>query len=137
MSANLVVSNLWVGDMQDAQVFKGERLCVLEGPATYAAPSEQDHHIQILVNVTNWIMPFWASRAQLDKTKELITARLVAGANLLVHCAAGIERSPLTCAWWLWNTGRHSSLAAAYAHLKAVRPQVEDRTLWLEPENSG
>lgn len=139
-----VASNLWVGNLDDATKSNlvMERLCVLEGCLNYPGMTYQ---IPILLpylpgmervkddyHKTSDISAY-ASRRQLDLAADLISARLADGKELLVHCAAGIERSPLTCAWWMVKTGRHSTLDAAYAHLKLIRPIIEDRQFWLEP----
>ena len=48
----------------------------------------------------------------------------------LVHCAAGLERSPLAVAWMLARRHRWP-LAKAYRMVKLPRPAIDDRTAWL------
>ncbi len=49
---------------------------------------------------------------------------------VIVHCYAGIDRSPLVVAWWLarYHT---ETLDAAYEKIREVRPQVRDRGDWV------
>lgn len=138
MSACEVVPNLFVGDWNDAMVFQGECLCVLESALHYNNKTYQVNILQAVDGavsarpLTKSGLSFYASRKQLRRAAEIINDCQARGVKLLVHCAAGVERSPLTCAWWLVASGRHSSLDAAYTHLKAVRPVVQDRQMWLE-----
>lgn len=132
---NLVASlacggTLWVGDWYDAQKFDGEKICVLENVSQHECASDT-HLIPIFENGIHGRV----NMDQIDKAATLMTGRLDAGVKLLVHCAAGIERSPLTCAYWLRKMGVHSTLAAAYTHLKIIRSIVEDRTVWLPMEH--
>jgi protein-tyrosine phosphatase len=64
-----------------------------------------------------------------DKISELVKDRF----NVLVHCGAGIERSPLAVAWYLVKTGQSDNLDAAYKFLSSKRPQIQDRQQWIEP----
>ena len=127
-------ATLWVGDWYDAQKFDGEKLCVLEGIRESECVSNT-HLVPILEMGGPLIPSARVNIEQMDKAVTLMTDRLDAGVKLLVHCAAGIERSPLTCAYWLRKMGVHSTLAAAYTHLKIIRPIVEDRTVWLPMEH--
>jgi protein-tyrosine phosphatase len=125
---------LWVGDWYDAQAFLGEKLCVLENVSIHnLAP--QSHLIPILEMGGPLIPSAQVNMDQMGKALAFMTVRLDAGVKLLVHCAAGIERSPLTCAYWLRAMGVHSTLAAAYTYMKIIRPIVEDRTVWLPMEH--
>ena len=51
--------------------------------------------------------------------------------KVIVHCYAGIERSALTCAWYL-SKNHNSSLATAYRKIQEIRPVVMDRSSWIE-----
>jgi protein-tyrosine phosphatase len=118
-------ANLYLGNQSDADAFRGQRLCVLEEP-NCRQRMDDTRHIAILEQGL-------ARRAKLTEAAEYITQSLAEGAQLLVHCGAGVERSPLTVAWWYVHIGAFTNLDTAYAALKAVRPQVEDRRAWLEP----
>jgi protein-tyrosine phosphatase len=49
--------------------------------------------------------------------------------SVVVHCFAGIERSVLTCAWYLCNHNG-MSMDEAYKTVKKVRPVALDRREW-------
>src|SRR5216683_953128 len=113
-----IISNLFIGDLQDAARFNGMIISVLPDPM----PGEPDRTIRI---------PFLANgRATLDSTAALIDAALFRGLRVLVHCEEGCERAPLTVAWFL-KTRRGITLDEAYALLKSRRPIVQDRRRWL------
>jgi hypothetical protein len=49
---------------------------------------------------------------------------------LLVHCGAGVERSPLTVVWWMrrrFGLGFDTS----YVWLQKRRPCIADRRMWI------
>ena len=128
MVGAITKGELWLGNLEDAKGAYDERLCVLEGLINYRGltwhvpvlrPFEEDPKMR-------------ASRRQLDLAADLISKRLHAGIKLLVHCGAGVERSPLTCAWYLVNYEGHASLNLAYDYLRSHRNIVQDRQTWLE-----
>lgn len=128
MTATRVLGELYVGDWQDALTFEGERLCVLEGSVNYPGMTRQ---IPILeINHTGAV----ATRRRLDLAADFITERIKTNTKLLVHCAAGIERSPLAVAWWLVKDGHMPDLETAYKYLQLVLPIVGDRRHWIEAE---
>ena len=66
------------------------------------------------------------------------------GWSVLVHCGAGIERSPLAVAWYLSENVAASwyqsngldpifTLEQAYKFIVLKRPQVQDRRHWIAP----
>lgn len=129
---------LFVGDWNDAQVFKqpgfpgadgkGKCICVLEN-ASYG-------HMDDYFPIRNNPMPTGETNTDtIEAACKKIDEYLDAGFNVIVHCAAGIERSPLTCVYWMRSRGIHSTLGAAYTHVKIIRSQVADRTHWL-PESA-
>jgi protein-tyrosine phosphatase len=117
-----VITNLFVGDLQDAQKFDGIVINVLPD----IPQGEPPHAIH---------MPILARGIEsLDSTAELIDRQLAHGHRVLVHCEEGCERAPLVVAWFL-KTRRAMSLDEAYALLKSKRPIVEDRRRWLGIHN--
>ena len=113
-----IITNLFVGDLQDAQHFEGMIISVLPD----VLHGEPRRAIQI---------PFLANgRATLDSTAALIEAALALGQRVLVHCEEGCERAPLVIAWFL-KTRRGYILDDAYTLLKSRRPIVRDRRKWL------
>lgn len=51
--------------------------------------------------------------------------------KVVIHCIAGIERSPLVVAWWLADKGHADNLSEAYNMVKAARPVTEDVRSWI------
>jgi hypothetical protein len=116
--ASEIITNLYVGDLQDARKFDGIIISVLaDVPAGEPARSIQ--------------MPFLANgRASLDSTAAVIDAALALKQRVLVHCEEGSERAPLVVAWFL-NRRRGMSIDDAYKLLIAKRPIIRDRRKWL------
>lgn len=113
-----IITNLFLGDLQDATRFDGMIISVLAD----AMPAEPRRTIHL---------PFLANgRATLDSTAALIDAGLRLGMRVLVHCEEGCERAPLVIAWFL-TTRRRMSLDEAYGLIKSRRPIVRDRRVWL------
>jgi hypothetical protein len=113
-----IITNLFLGDLQDSGRFNGMIISVLPD-AMEAAPKRTIR------------LPFLANgRATLDTTSALIDAGLRLGMPVLVHCEEGCERAPLAVAWFL-KTRRGMTLDEAYALIKSRRPIVKDRRSWL------
>jgi len=51
--------------------------------------------------------------------------------RVVVHCAMGIERSPLTVVWYLTKY-RDMTLDEAYALVREARPVAVERRYWIE-----
>jgi len=116
--ASEIITNLYVGDLQDARKFDGIIISVLAD----VPPGEPARSIQ---------MPFLANgRASLDSTSAVIDAALALRQRVLVHCEEGSERAPLVVAWFL-HRRRGMSLDEAYKLLIARRPIIRDRRKWL------
>jgi protein-tyrosine phosphatase len=113
-----IVTNLFVGDLQDAQEFAGAIINVLPD----VPECEPPHAVH---------MPFLKDGIDsMERTAALIDDSLARGLRVLVHCEEGCERAPLVVAWFL-KTRRGMTLDEAYALLKLKRPLVEDRRRWL------
>ncbi len=70
-------------------------------------------------------------RAVLDTLVDVIHDQLEGTANkVIVHCFAGMERSVLTCVWYLCK--HHGmSMDEAYETVREVRPVALDRREWV------
>jgi hypothetical protein len=113
-----IITNLFLGDLQDAGRFDGMIISVL--------PDDMSPQPRRTIR-----LPFLANgRATLDSTSALIDAGLRLGMPVLVHCEEGCERAPLAVAWFL-KTRRGMTLDEAYALIKSRRPIVKDRRSWL------
>lgn len=127
-----VVPGLFVGNLQDAAAWPGPRLCVLENWPGYwpdypCRPG--DAHIPIFNGAE-------ASVAALDACAAWLEERLAAGEKVLLHCGAGMERSPLTAAWFLYRR-RGLTWEQAYAVVQAARPLTQRRDAWVPAEARG
>jgi hypothetical protein len=124
-----IVPGLWIGDQRDAAVWPHELICVLEG---YRDPRVRKGSYWIPILKQNHSWSTWeADHGNLRKIARLITRFLKENRQVMVHCAMGIERSPLTVAYFLVVTGRANGFPEAYALIKKKRPIVWDRSEWL------
>jgi predicted protein tyrosine phosphatase len=121
--------NLFVGDIDDAKGFKGTVINVLEvndsirndgkrfreliGPNEIYFPVFNDTIAEFDIVQLELLFRFVLRRIKLDK-------------NILIHCGAGIERSPFAMAYVLFRLGDYSTLLTAY---KAVGERV-GRNVW-------
>ena len=130
---NEIIDHIFVGTLEDAVQTASTYpdwiiLCVLEQrPANEPACAI---HVPLLeISPDGPVI----NQIRLEIACDIIDNAYTNGYNILVHCQMGIERSPLTVAYWL-ATRQYISLDNAYKILKLQRPVVEDRRSWL-PEN--
>lgn len=145
MTANRIIHDIWVGDLEDAKVWDGNLLCVLETRPD--SEPENALHIPILFlrwekiavkdehgnDSYNYTTNGFVDRAlpvQLDAVAHVIQNHVDAGTKLLVHCSAGMERSPLALTWYM-HTRAGLSLEEAFEFVKSKRPQAENRLEWI------
>lgn len=65
--------------------------------------------------------------AEIDKHLQL-------GEKIVIHCTAGIERSPLVVAYFL-HKYKNVTLDEAYETIRKVRPEILDRRSWIQYES--
>lgn len=127
--ADEIIPGLWLGDRVDAVNWPvaADALCVLEG-----GPVREGQLWCPILKIVEGRQV--AMAASLDEAAKIIRHKLKAGARLLVHCGAGVERSPLTVAWYLVKSdrARWPNMAAAYAHVFVRHAIASDRQFWLE-----
>jgi len=71
-------------------------------------------------------------RAALDTLADVIREQLEGTENkVIVHCFAGMERSVLTCVWYLCKH-HDMSMDEAYETVQEVRPVALDRREWVK-----
>lgn len=130
-----IIPNLWVGAMQTCIHARNQginTLCVYDEPCPNRGVIRCVHR-RILPDLTK------AGFVGLEHEVEpdLLTAAvneldsLYDRGPLLVHCGAGIERSPLVVAVWM-TVKFNISLDHAYHWIKNHRPTVEYRGTWLK-----
>src|SRR3990172_11102387 len=123
---NKIIDNLFVGDLQDAKTFRDSKpdgviLCVLE-----RRPEEEPfkaYHIPIITQSDH------VHTDQLDHIAFFLETLLAKRCDVLVHCAAGMERSPLAVAYFLAYS-KGIPIEEAYKIVKRGRPQTQERTGW-------
>lgn len=124
-------AKLWLGNKISAGRFlgKGEILCVIEVP--HCLGMSGSHHLHIINEAGE------VTVERLDEAAAKISELLDKGTDLLVHCSAGMERSPLTIAWWLIKEGVIPNFDEAYKGLMAIRPCVQDRRHWIKKDHKS
>lgn len=127
-----IVDSLYLADMEAAKTFDGFRMCVHEDGPQYKG---QCHFLPVLTKKPNSVFDRYgavASVNMLNTAADLIDYHVGRNEKLLVHCHGGIERSPLTIAWYLVNkVKRYDTLQEAYAFMRTKRPAVSERLFWL------
>jgi len=125
-----ILPGLFLGDLKDAnQTPEILKLCMLEGCPLFDPYRPNTVHVPILRRRSDGEMV--ADTGQLNLAADMIYSCSAVGKPLLVHCGAGVERSPLTMAWFL-HRKLHKTLDEAYAIVIARRPMVQRRDQWLE-----
>lgn len=126
-----IVPHLYLGDMQDgaAAVPYMDVLCVMwEGEPNIPAGVTQ-------IQTTDYLgmdEPFTVVE-NMNKAADWIERRVQDGFNVLVHCAYGVERSPLTVVWYLMRH-REMDLCEAYTLVMEKHLQTQYRGGWLPQE---
>lgn len=125
-----VLPNLYLSDAIAAQTFDGEKICVHENADIVCGK----YHMPIMLKSPPTKEDRFDAKASVHKLCDIavvIDNLLRDGKRVLIHCQGGVERSPLTVAWYLSHYGHQPSITAAYLYLKQLRPVISDRTFWL------
>ncbi len=146
MAPSEILSSLFLGDAVDAAEWaptvgldrRRAVVCVLEAcPLSYIAPPYHFH-----IHLIGTAPDSRVSPASLEAVSAILGYFRNKGWTVLVHCGAGIERSPLAVAWYLANHVAGDwfqqngldpiySLDQAYKFIALKRPQVQDRQQWI------
>ena len=120
----------WVTDRIGITDFEGSVESVDKGYITINVAGELDSPAQIQIAVE----PHYGKvKETLDELADLMDNWLSDDDKykVVVHCAMGIERSPLTVVWYLHKyTGL--TLDEAYALVRKARPVAVERRYWIE-----
>ena len=123
-----IIPHVYIGDLEDgrqALPFMAV-LCVMwEGEPDIP---EGAHHIQ--TTDFNGLDDPYTRVEDMERAADYIHQQVTAGQNVLVHCAYGAERSPLTVAWYLMRYHK-MNLSEAYTLIMEKRIQVQYRRTWL------
>lgn len=126
-----ILPHLYLGDMNDgaAAIPYMDVLCVMWTGEPNITPGAT--HIQT-TDFDGLKQPFTCI-TEMDKAADWIDRRVQDGFNVLVHCAYGVERSPLTVVWYLMRH-RQMDLADAYSLVLDRHPSAQYRGGWLPEE---
>jgi len=122
-----IIPGVFLGDLMDAQNAPEDmlRICVLEYDFERTAPHTM--HVPIInMGLTLSSGKVHATPGQLHFIARIIHYQLEQGKQVLVHCGAGIERSPLAVAFYL-HRYHHMSMDEAYALIASKRPMIQRR----------
>ena len=118
----------WVTPRIGITDFEGSVESVEKGYTTINVAGELDSPAQIQIAVE-------PNRGQvretLDKLADIINEAVKDDTKVVVHCAMGIERSPLTVVWYLYKY-QNLTLDEAYALVRKARPVAVERRYWIE-----
>ena len=149
-----IVHNLWLGDRRDAELLaqmthvaywtNWQIIAIADYPSN-EIPNEPKS-AEILSIFTREASPEegteWydshdlrVDTKVLDYIADNIERYIERDHSVLVHCVAGIHRSPLVVAWFLWRRCYFDTLDEAYDYIKSIRPEVERREYWLTSQN--
>ena len=123
MNRNEIVSGIYIGDITSDTDFDGDRICVLENACANGC-----EHFPIL-QIGSDGQPF-ASSINLDRVADRVEQSLINNRKILVHCGAGVERSPLSVVWYL-HKKKNLTIEEAYKFVMLKRPEAQDRRVWL------
>ena len=132
-----ILDHLYLGDLVDALTFKGEIICVIQ-EIPNAEPSNaywipiirtkgelNDDHL-----IDNQDVEVTALPHQIEMVIDMLHRNRYSDTDTLVHCMAGIERSPLVIASYL-HKYNNMTWDEAYEFIKEKRPEVQNRLQWL------
>lgn len=120
----------WVTDRIGITDFEGCTEAVIRDYVTINVAGELNSSAQIQADIDPW-----SGRVKRDLTTlaALINKVLTDSddAKVVVHCAMGMERSPLTVVWYL-HTYQNKTIDEAYEMAMNARPVVCDRREWID-----
>ena len=129
---NAVMKGLYVGDMSDVERAKREEMRILSVMWDGEDGLSED---VTRISTTRFITEqdgfrTYADGLRLNEAADWIHEMLQHHHRVLVQCAFGMERSPLTVVWYLMRHHRYT-LDEAYRIVKINQPMVQDRRGWL------
>ena len=120
----------WVNTRIGITDYEGCSEAVIRGYTVINVAGELDSSAQIQADVNPDKGPV---RDTLDGLAALINKILTESdeAKVVVHCAMGMERSPLTVVWYL-HKYQEKTLEEAYQIVQAARESTVDRRNWID-----
>ncbi len=135
--ADKIKDCIWLGDFIDTLKFEGEIICVLQDipkgepkgsiwiPVVRSTTTLDDSQL-----IAEQDANVYAQMPNLDLISGILEENWKKKIKTLVHCMAGIERSPLAIVHWL-HKFHGFSYNEAYEYVQKIRPQVQNRLIWL------
>lgn len=132
-----IFDGLYLGDWNDALSFDGEIICVMQ--EILSIEPKNAYWIPIIRTsgrlnndelIDDQDVEVFALKHQLMLVTQIVNDNLEKKKDTLIHCMAGIERSPLAvvyCVRRFMNLGWDE----AYDYVKDKRPEVANRLEWL------
>lgn len=119
----------WVTDRIGITDFEGSAEAVVRGYLVINVAGELESSAQIQEDINPYTNTV---KKTLNKLATLIDKTMTDDdtTKVVVHCAMGMERSPLTVVWYLHNY-QDMSLDEAYKMVQAARPIAVDRRDWI------
>lgn len=126
-----IIRHLWIGNMGDGRDAGKDFhvLCVMwkneEGVPARAHQIETTGYGTAISDFNVWAIP-----EKMDEAANWIHERVSKEEDVLVHCAYGVERSPLTVVWYLM---RHQGMdfKQAYDRVLFRRKVAQYRGAWM------
>ena len=120
----------WVTDRIGITDFEGSTESFLQGYFTINVAGELDSSAQIQADIDPGSGKV---QKELDELVVLMHKALTDNdeTKVVVHCAMGMERSPLTVMWYLTKY-HNKTIDEAYDMIRQVRPVVLDRRDWID-----
>lgn len=115
---------LWVGSGISCDTWDGPSVCV--APEVFCR-NPKCVFFDIYASEAD---PAYISRAALDALAEYVASKRKEG-GVLIHCAMGMERSPLAAAWCI-KVLENRSWHKAWHRVKSHRTVAQNRRVWLE-----
>lgn len=138
---NEIIPNLWLGNFIDGEREQDRMavLCVMwdgEPNIPQRAKHIQTTDYQTFQEYNGQVVQaegVTTNTAKMDEAADWIHEKLTTPEPVLVHCAYGMERSPLTVLWYLMRY-HDMNLKQAYDLLMERRKEVQYRGTWLPIE---
>lgn len=132
-----ILDNLYLGDSEDAKSFDGTIICAMQEipedepmEAFWIPVIRSNVPLNIKELIADQGAEITALKHQLYLISEIIFNHEGSDKPVLIHCLAGIERSPLAVVFYL-HYFKNMNWDEAYDFVKLKRPQVQNRLIWL------
>lgn len=133
MALDEIWDNIYVGNIVDAKTFQGVICCVLEqtNPDVLEGNVREDAHMFPILDTVYGEVNM--AMIELLAQFAIRTRRGRPNTKILIHCGAGVERSPLAVAYVIFRAyrGDFRWFTEAYEMVKRKHPDTRDRSNWI------